>query len=272
MLSPVSRLVDPSICTPFVPPLRPPALPTGIGALDACLPGRGWPQGGLIELIQGRRTQRLSKQAVWPLLLPALRQLQSNDRTGGGAANGWVAWVGDVGLSPFAPSLAQQGLDMQRFIWVAPKADAMMDAAWAAEQLLRCAAVRAVVLHGMPPTPQTTAALRRLHYSAQANDTCLWVIRPPEAAQQTSPAVLRLQWCDADDAGLPVGLRVLKSAGPPTAQQVTVPQANPALQQALQAAQAMRRWRREQETFETSARQRERNNAVVGQQSSALAA
>ncbi len=233
----------------------------------------GWPQGGLVELVQGHRPHPFCRQAAWSLLLPALQQLQRPLVEGDDTNLGWLGWVGDGGVSPYAPSLAAQGLDMHRFIWIVTnRGDTPVAAAWAAEQLLRCESVQAVVLQGLAATPQAPSILRRLHYSAQANEKYLWVIRPVAAAQQASPAVLRLQWCVTDEAGLHVGLRVLKATGHPVDRTVLIPQASGALQQVLQAAQAMRRWRREEEAAHTAMPQREYPHAVVGQSPRALVA
>lgn len=273
MLPPALNLNAPSLKTSLTSPRDRPVLATGLAELDACLPGGGWPQGGVIELIQGHRPQPFCRQAVWPLLLPALQQLQRPAAAGDDGTQRWVGWVSDGGLSPYAPSLAAQGLDMRSFIWVTPnRGDTTVVTAWAAEQLLRCGPVQAVVLQGLAPMSQAPSVLRRLHYSAQANEKYLWVTRPVEAAQQASPAVLRLQWCVTDEAGLQVGLRVLKTTGHPISHTLSVSQASGALQQVLQAAQAMRRWRREAETHHTATPQREYTHALVGQSSRALVA
>ena len=273
MLSPALPLVAPSLRASLTPPKNRTTLPTGLAELDACLPGGGWPQGGLVELVQGHRPHPFCRQAAWSLLLPALQQLQRPLVEGDDTNPGWLGWVGDGGVSPYAPSLAAQGLDMHRFIWIVTnRGDTPVAAAWAAEQLLRCESVQAVVLQGLAATPQAPSILRRLHYSAQANEKYLWVIRPVAAAQQASPAVLRLQWCVTDEAGLHVGLRVLKATGHPVDRTVLIPQASGALQQVLQAAQAMRRWRREEEAAHTAMPEREYPHALVGQSSRALVA
>ena len=273
MLSPALPLVAPSLRTSLTPPKNRTTLPTGLAELDDCLPGGGWPQGGLVELVQGHRPHPFCRQAVWSLLLPALQQLQRPVVEGDDTTLGWLGWVSDGGVSPYAPSLAAQGLDMRHFIWIVTnRGDTSVAPAWAAEQLLRCESVQAVVLQGLAATPQAPSILRRLHYSAQANEKYLWVIRPVEAAQQASPAVLRLQWCVTGEMGMHVGLRVLKASGHPVDRTVMIPQASGALQQVLQAAQAMRRWRREQEAVHTAMPQQEAPYAVVGQSPRALVA
>ena len=82
-----------------------PVLPTGLPALDAALPGGGWPLGALTELLQD------SPQApVWRLLAPALAQALA-ERAGA------LVLVG-APHAPFIPGLAAQGLDAARWLRV----------------------------------------------------------------------------------------------------------------------------------------------------------
>ncbi len=180
-------------------------LPSGHAALDAQLPGGGWPVGALCELLQ---TQ--AGQAEWCLLLPALRTLAQT-----------VALVGAPWV-PFGPGLAAQGLDVQALLWV--QADALVQRLWAAEQLLGCSGVDALLLW----LPQVRADhLRRLQQAAHKHTKWLWVMRPASAQHEASPATLRLL-LGAPAAGqqgwgdvLPV--QILKRRGPPLAQPLLLP-------------------------------------------------
>ncbi len=180
-------------------------LATGDAALDAQLPGGGWPLGALSEILQPDGVH-----SEWRLLLPALA------RSGTAA----VVLVGAPHM-PFGPALHAQGLRPQRLLWVQAQASAQR--LWAAEQALRCAEVDAVLAW----LPQARAdQLRRLQMAAAEFDKLLWVLRPDQAQHESSPAVLRL-WVgladgDADaggDAGSPdaLAVRVLKRRGPPLA-------------------------------------------------------
>jgi protein ImuA len=146
-------------------------LPTGHAALDRELPDGGWPTGALIEL--------LVQQAgigEMRLLQPALRQ--GSDRA--------IALV-QPPHSPQAACWAVEGFPVQRLLWV--KSGRAADALWAAEHILRSQSCAALVLW----QPQVrNEALRRLHLAAQAGDTTLWLVRPLAAAQDASPAPLRL--------------------------------------------------------------------------------
>src|SRR5438105_2978734 len=93
---------------------------TGEAALDAQLPGGGWPVGALSEILQPQGVHN-----EWRLLLPALA------RYGQGA----VMLVGAPHV-PFGPALRAQGLLPQRLLWVATQAPAQR--LWATEQALRC--------------------------------------------------------------------------------------------------------------------------------------
>ncbi|MFZ0107855.1 MAG: SOS cell division inhibitor SulA, partial [Thiobacillus sp.] len=82
------------------------ALPTGFAALDALLPGGGWPRGALTEVL-------LARQGIGELrlLTPALAQLPE--------ADGWLAWVAPPYV-PYAAALAAAGIDLKRLLVAKP--------------------------------------------------------------------------------------------------------------------------------------------------------
>jgi len=191
-------------------------LPSGHAALDAQLPGGGWPVGALCEILQPQ-----AGQAEWRLLLPALRSLTQA-----------VVLVAPPYV-PFGPGLAAQGLNVQQLLWV--QAQALAERLWAAEQALRCAGVGAVLLW---LGPVRSEHLRRLHLAAQAHAKLLWVMRPVAAQDESSPAVLRLvlseEAAGAAGAEGALAVQVQKRRGPPLAQALSLP-ARPAALAALLA-------------------------------------
>lgn len=199
---------------------------SGHAALDAVLPGAGWPVGALCELLQPS-----SLHSEWRLLVPALA------RSGTGA----VVLVGPV-LVPFAPALAAQGIVAQRLVWVRLEASQTVQRLWAAEQALRSADVDAVVLW-LPGEPEGTQAaqLRRLHLIATQHRSLFFAVRTVQARAQASAAVLRLALCLAppDRSGdAPLEVEVFKRRGPPLQAPVIVPARPAALTMALAAGAA----------------------------------
>ncbi len=182
-------------------------VPSGHAALDAQLPGGGWPLGALCELLQDQ-----AGRAEWQLLLPALVR----------HARGAVVLVGaPVGYEPFAPALQARGLLAHRLLWV--RAEDAPSRWWACEQALRCAEV-AAVLAWLPQAK--AAALRRLHAAAQGRSTLLFAMRPLQDAASASAAPLRLALAAEPGPGLGIArfsLRVLKRKGPPLAEPIHLP-------------------------------------------------
>jgi protein ImuA len=168
-------------------------LPTGHAALDAQLPGGGWPVGGMVEVLQERAGPH-----VWQLLLPGLAQAIRQQA-------GPVVLV-NAPYEPFGPSLAAQGLPGERLLCV--KAGKPAARLWATEQVLRCADVPAVLAW----LPQAKSAqLRRLHMAAQQHEGLLFVFRGLNARHDASPARLRL----VAEGVQTLQLTILKRRGPP---------------------------------------------------------
>jgi len=168
-----------------------PAVATGWPALDQALPGRGWPQGALTELLPA--TEGIGELS---LLLPALRSLASHDRP--------IVFVRPSHV-PYAPALARAGLPLRRITWIAAGDDA--EARWAAEQVLRENAAGAVLLWSgvLGDTP-----LRRLQLAAQEGQSLAFLYRPPHCLRQASPAAVRLVLRPAPGA---LRIEVLKARG-----------------------------------------------------------
>jgi protein ImuA len=172
---------------------------SGWPALDAELPGGGWPLHGLFELLAEPASAEIS------LLAPWLRSL--NRRTLGPRELLWVAAPG----RPCVAALLALGLAPSRLVCVEPASTA--DAAWAAEQALRAGSCAAVLWWHSGPCP--IATLRRLHLAGQAGATPLVALRPPAARATGSPAPLRLA-CRVE-AGRRLAVEVFKRRGPPMA-------------------------------------------------------
>ena len=215
-----------------------PVLPTGHDALDAALPGGGWPVGGISELLQAPAVH-----AEWGLLAPALSQLAARSPARA-LARSAVVLIG-APFVPFGPALAARACAPGALLQV--QADGLNDRLWAAEQALRCADVPAVLLWlGAVPA----AALRRLQTLAQEHGRLLFVCRPPSARQEASPAPLRLSldWpqAQAEAGGRPPSLQVevFKRRGPPLAAPLLLQMQPSALQQLLAASHGQARRRR----------------------------
>lgn len=191
--------------------------PSGHAALDAQLPGGGWPQGAMVEVLQPLHAVR-----EWPLVLPGLAQAISE-----GAA-GRVVLVAPP-YEPFAPALQAGGLPAHRLCRVQATAQQAKEAAWASEQALRCRDVLAVLAWLPQAQPDT---LRRLQLAAAQHGRWLWVFRPDTQREQSSPAPLRL-WVQGRDTQLHVHL--IKRRGPPLLEPVVLPLRNAALAAVLDA-------------------------------------
>ena len=170
---------------------EPSALSSGFALLDAALPGRGWPQGALTEMLlecEGIGEIRLT--------LPALAHVQAQGRD--------VVWIAPP-YRPYAPALAMAGLDLARLHVVhcrEPK-----DALWAFDQALRapeCGAAFAWL-----PT-HDERALRRLQVAAREGRTWGMLWRRPGQRGSATAAPLRLA---LSPHGSHLAVRVLKRRG-----------------------------------------------------------
>jgi hypothetical protein len=178
-------------------PAASPGLPTGFAALDALLPGGGWPVGALTEILPDREGIGEVR-----LLLPALAALSRQGR--------WLAWI-DPPHIPYAPALSGAGVDLSRMVLVQPRRPE--EALWAAEQALASGAPAAVLmwLKGLGGHPGLgDRPLRRLQLAAERGRSWGVLFRPPEAAGRPSPATLRMTVNPAE-AG--VAVQVVKCRG-----------------------------------------------------------
>jgi cell division inhibitor SulA/protein ImuA len=153
-----------------------PVWSTGNSALDARLPGGGWPAASLIEVLLEN-----SGLGEVQLFLPAL---VASQRRGGDAP--WLVWIAPP-YEPYAPALAQQGIELARLLVVRPTT--AIEALWAAEQALS-SGVCAAVLLWLKGTDDRW--LRRLKLAAEAGGALGVLFRPERHRFESSAANLRL--------------------------------------------------------------------------------
>lgn len=202
-------------------------VPTGHEALDACLPGAGWPCGALCEVLQSPGVH-----LEWQLVLPALVRWQQTVAEPGQSPRPGVVLIGPPAW-PCVPALQARGLGGADLVHVQPPDP--VQRLWACEQALQCAHVGAV-LAWLPHAPMD--ALRRLQCAATRHGGLLWVFRPEGVAQQATAAVLRVRVAPGD-APQTVQVSVLKRRGPPVAQPLRLTSPDGGLAAVLAAA----RWR-----------------------------
>ena len=163
---------------------------SGFPALDRLLPGAGWPQGALTEVL-------LPHDGIgeFRLLLPALVGLSGGER--------WIALIAPPYI-PFAPALAGLGVDLSRLLLVQPQTRA--DYLWALENSLRTGACAAVLAW---PPDVAAAQLRRWQLAAEAGGA--WGALFQRRNVEGSPAALRVRLAPAEKGA--VDLHILKRRG-----------------------------------------------------------
>ncbi len=198
---------------------EPMAVPSGFPALDAALPGRGWPGAALTEVL-------LAREGIGEirLTLPALVRLQQQHRD--------VVWIAPP-HRPYAPALVAAGLDPARFYIV--RCATPQETLWAYEQALRapeCGAAFAWL-----PT-RDDRVLRRLQVAAREGRTWGVLWRRPGHHAVAAAAPLRLALVPQEGR---LAVRVLKRRGGELAQPVLIdvnarPAAAPRLDPRMSAA------------------------------------
>lgn len=168
-------------------------LPTGFAELDAELPGGGWPRGTLTEIL-------LDREGIGELrlLLPALARVSGQ--------SAWLAWVAPPHV-PYAPALAASGIRLERLLIARPQSPS--DAWWTAEQALRSGACGAVLNWLEMPDEKR---MRRLQLGAESGRSWGVLFRSAAAAQERSPAGLRLRLEPRPDG---LAVHIVKRRGHP---------------------------------------------------------
>lgn len=149
------------------------AFATGFPGLDTALHDGGWPLGATTEL--------LTRSLPWPLLMPALQRQM--------AGRGSLLLVAPPWL-PSAAFWAASGVNPERIIVVHSGRPA--DNLWAAEQALMAGSC-ALVCQWLPVQGSQGRVLRQLQLAAAQGGSWHVLVRPPQVAQQPSPAALRMQ-------------------------------------------------------------------------------
>jgi cell division inhibitor SulA len=164
---------------------------SGFHDLDRALPGGGWPQTALTELL--RDDEGLGELR---LLLPALKRLAQ--------AGQWVALIAPPHL-PYAPAFAAAGIDPARVMVVGAAED--RHRWWSAEQVLRSRSAGALLFW---PAALGEQRLRRLQLAAQEGRTLAFVFATTMRAAQPSPAPLRIR---LSPAGALLRVEIFKRRG-----------------------------------------------------------
>ena len=178
-------------------------LSSGFAALDAELPGGGWPCGALTEIL----TAQFSI-LEWRLLAPALSQVGQVGRGDRGAQT--IVVVGPP-KAPHVPGLRHDGIDDRQLVWI--KADTPAERLWSTEQLIKSNAFGALIAW-LPQVRQEQ--IRRLQVLSAHCQGPVFLCRPVSVASESSAAPLRVHARVGMDWELHV--EILKRKGPPLAE------------------------------------------------------
>jgi protein ImuA len=172
---------------------------SGFPALDAELPGGGWPRRALTELL-------LPNAGIGEirLLAPSLVAAQRAGR---------LVMIFDPPAALSAEALARLGFDVDELLVVNTRARVVpgSDSLWALEQALKSGHVGAI-LAWLPPRLRGER-LRRLQLAAHNHDGAAFVMRETVAAGRPTASPLRLALQAGGVDRLQV--RILKRRGPP---------------------------------------------------------
>ncbi len=174
--------------------------PTHHRALDARLPGGGWPLASLIEILAD--SPGCGELA---LVTPALAALSSHRP---------IVLLNPPEI-PNALAWQQWNVASQRLWWLRPKS--LSDAWWSAQTVLRGKAFAALLAW---VDPVDDKALRRLHACVQEANTLMFLFRPKTVARQFSPSPLRLLLTPMAAGCLKI--EILKCKGPRPAEPITL--------------------------------------------------
>ena len=162
--------------------------PTGHPQLDATLPGGGWPNNTLMEMV----TPQWGMGEL-QLLLPLMREVTRQKR--------WILWISPPYI-PYAPALESAGVDMDYVIVIQPDT-ACKDALWSIEKALQTPGCGLVLawLNWLP-----NGVIRRLQLAAEKGKGFGVLFRQHNDTH--SPAALRLRLHPSDQG---VQVEILKA-------------------------------------------------------------
>jgi hypothetical protein len=166
-------------------------LSTGHAVLDEALPGSGWPQGAVTELVNDT-----AGCGELSLLLPVLARLSRE--------NHWISMI-DPPWIPYPPALYGRGLALEKLLLI--RTQNRGESLWACEQVVRGITGGALLAW---PDALSFSELRRLQLAAERTQKTVFLFHDRKAASSSSPAALRLH-LKADDGDLQI--RVLKCRG-----------------------------------------------------------
>lgn len=188
-------------------------LPSGFDALDAQLPGGGWPIGSLIELNAAPDSSALS------VLMPALNAMQAERLRVLVSPPYQPVQQLWRGTPPAHKQSSRESSLPARLLWI--RSQHLNDTLWASAQALRhghCAAVLAWL-----PAHVPLAALLQLQLLASHSDSLFFCLRPAHS-QANSPAPLRLELQSRQDRhGQPwLDVHIRKRRGPPCLESIAL--------------------------------------------------
>ncbi len=156
----------------------PAGFPTGFTALDAALPGGGWPRRGLVEVLTAG--SGCGELALWA---PLVAQLTCSETAR------WGAFVSPP-FEPFAPAWNARGARLDRLLIAhAAPSRSTPGPLWALEQ---CLLSGACGIGFAWPREASMTELRRLTLAAEKGAALAVLIRPLAAALQHTTAILRI--------------------------------------------------------------------------------
>ncbi len=175
---------------------------TGWEALDAELPGGGWPCNAIVECLSAAPAN-----FEWRLTTPALRTL---------VTEGKPAIAIGPPRQPNMPGLTHGGIGGSGLVWI--KAEKPAERLWMTEQAIRANSAAAVLAWLPQARPEQ---IRRLQVLAQGNDSPVFLFRPADALLQPSAAPLRVMVGIGVDWELRVSIP--KRRGPPLEGELRLP-------------------------------------------------
>ena len=223
-----------------------PGLSSGFAALDAQLPGAGWPSHALSEILQPPHTQ-----LEWRLLGPALRALLAPPTPHTAAPSSRqakrpqqpqqqgrapVVLLINPPYTPHLPGLqAACGAAAEQVLWIV--AGTAQQQLWATEQAIKANAAAAILAWLPQAKPEQ---IRRLQSHAQSCSAPVFLLRPLAAHTQASAAPLRVALSVGADWCLQV--QILKRRGPTHEQALLLPALPAGLQEVLSPRMLAQPW------------------------------